>query len=937
VAVGDFNGDGRQDLAVASDFSNTVSVLLGKGDGTFQTPVNYAAGSDADSVAVGDFNGDGRQDLAVANAGSNSVSVLLGKGDGTFQTPINYAVGSGPVSVAVGDFNGDGKQDLATANQFGGTVSVLLGKGDGTFQTAVNYAAGNGPHSVAVGDFNSDGKQDLAVANADSNSVSVLLGKGDGSFQSAVDYAVGTNPISVAVGDFNGDGEQDLVTANADSNSVSVLLGKDDGTFQTAVNYDTGDLAQSVAVGDFNGDGKQDLAVANTDNIVSVLLGKGNGTFQTPINYAAGTFPEFVAVGDFNGDGKQDLAVADPGRDTVNVLLNQPGAAPVIATGGGPVTDTEGLGTTVAIFTDPTGPGYLTNYRATLTNANDLSVTAAPLFFDSFTNLFFVEVPVTLEEGTYPLTITIYKSGSLAPPVMVNRVLTIVDQPVVLTGRSLSATEGAPVTGALANFIDLGNSPPSDFTATIAWGDGSTTAGTVTQADRGLTVSGSHTYARAGSYTPHVTVTDEGDTSSAVDIPLQVRDASLLPAARTVSFVAGQLLSRTVGSFADADPAGFAGLYTATIDWGDGTPATPGTVAANGSGFDLSGSHTYPRAGTYTVRATVQDAGGATTTIVSTAVVADPPLSAQGRVFAVTGSTGTSPKNLSNVSVATFSDPDPHKDPTLYAATIDWGDGSPATAGTISGANPFTVTGTHSYAPFADAKIITVTITGPLNRSVTVTSRVVDPPADPPSNRTFVQQLYQDLLGRPAEDAGLAFWSGLLDQGFPRQQVVAGVLGSLEYRVRVVQGLYQHLLRREADANGLQTFTDLLAQKGTLEAVQAALIGSDEYFQSRAGGTVDGFLTALYQDGLNRPLDAVGRARFTQDLAAGASHAQVAAVVFASDEYRQDLVDGYYQRFLQRPADGASLAGFVGALAQGASDEDVVAALLSSPEYFNRV
>ena len=317
AAGGDFNGDGKLDLAVANEGSNNVSILLGKSDGTFQAAVDYGAGSNPSSVAVGDFRDDGKLDLVVANDGSDNVSILLGNGDGTFQAAVNYGVGSAPTSVAVGDFNGDGKLDLAVVNELSNNFSILLGNGDGTFQAAVNYGAGLSLFSVAVGDFNGDGKLDLAVASGGSDYVSVLLGNGDGTFKTAVQYVAGLEPISVAVADFNGDGKLDLAVANYESNNVSILLGKGDGTFQIAVDYGIGTenypaTPGSVAVGDFNGDGKLDLVVGGVESdnvsVVSVLLGNGDGTFQAAVNYGAGAGQTSVAVGDFNGDGRLDLA-----------------------------------------------------------------------------------------------------------------------------------------------------------------------------------------------------------------------------------------------------------------------------------------------------------------------------------------------------------------------------------------------------------------------------------------------------------------------------------------------------------------------------------------------------------------------------------------------------------------------------------------------------
>ena len=276
VAIGDFNGDGKQDLAVTNYNSgnpSNVSILLGDGTGNFGAATNFAVGSGPFSMAVGDFNNDGKQDLAVANFYSNSVSILLGDGAGHFGAATNIAVGSFPHSIAVGDFNGDGNQDLAAANQVSDNVSILLGDGAGHFSAATSFDAGSHPFSIAVGDFNSDGNQDLAVVTAYSNTVSILLGDGTGNFSAARTFDGGAESDSVAVGDFNGDGNQDLAVSGGDTGILSILFGDGTGNFSAATTFPGDGDAFSIAVGDFNGDGKQDLAVANfgLDN-VSILL-----------------------------------------------------------------------------------------------------------------------------------------------------------------------------------------------------------------------------------------------------------------------------------------------------------------------------------------------------------------------------------------------------------------------------------------------------------------------------------------------------------------------------------------------------------------------------------------------------------------------------------------------------------------------------------------
>jgi FG-GAP-like repeat/Abnormal spindle-like microcephaly-assoc'd, ASPM-SPD-2-Hydin len=325
VATGDFNRDGKLDLAETNYDSDTVRVLLGNGHGTFGPPTDYVTGSHPIGVVLGDFNGDGKLDLAVTNGTDNTVSILLGNGDGTFGPKVDYATGVGPGNLALADLNGDGKLDLAVSCNDDVSVyvvSVLLGNGDGTFKTHADYTTGSWPSWVAVTDFNGDGRLDMVTANAHSDSVSVLLGKGDGTFQPKVDYATGSNPRSVAVGDLNGDGKLDLAVASQFSNAASILLGNGDGTFQRFVDYAAGTSPVWLVLADFNGDGSLDLALASfDDSTLNVLLNNGNGTFQPKIDYLPGGNPTSVAIGDFNRDGRLDLAVTNSSDNTVAILL----------------------------------------------------------------------------------------------------------------------------------------------------------------------------------------------------------------------------------------------------------------------------------------------------------------------------------------------------------------------------------------------------------------------------------------------------------------------------------------------------------------------------------------------------------------------------------------------------------------------------------------
>jgi uncharacterized protein (TIGR03437 family) len=380
ILTADFNGDGIADLAVtqsdASGQGNAV-ILLGKGDGTFGPATKFPAGPYAYYLATGDFNGDGFADLAVTNSASNTgtastVSVLIGKGDGSFASPVSYAVGNFPGTIAAGDFNGDGKVDLAALENATGVtyenkVWVLLGKGDGTFQPAVSTATGTGSGYLAYADLNHDGKLDLVIADEFASAVAVMMGNGDGTFQASREYVIAAQPISIAVipledgntwlltsdiasgetfntyvksngavvspqlhtigqnpaaiaaGDLNGDSSPDLVITDSEAGAIYVALWNQN-QFGTPVTYSSGSQPGAVAIADVNGDGKPDVIAADVSGI-DVLLGNGNGTLGAVKTFAAGGSLSSITIADFNSDGKPDVAAANAMAGGASLLL----------------------------------------------------------------------------------------------------------------------------------------------------------------------------------------------------------------------------------------------------------------------------------------------------------------------------------------------------------------------------------------------------------------------------------------------------------------------------------------------------------------------------------------------------------------------------------------------------------------------------------------
>ncbi|HEX4427087.1 MAG TPA: VCBS repeat-containing protein, partial [Terriglobales bacterium] len=346
VAVADLNGDGILDLVTANELAPNgdggVSILLGIGHGTFHPAKQIVKGGSPGWVLVGDFNNDGKPDIAVANEpdpsqflpvtggpAPNSVSILLGNGDGTFQPSIDTAT-SGAVQMAAADFNGDGKLDLAVVTGDSLPLQILLNHGDGRF--TVSDTTINSFTRVLVGDFNKDGKQDF-IANG-----FVMLGNGDGTFT----VGQGLDLFPVLQADFDGDGIQDLATVSGSVGRLiisNISMGLPGGNF--APSFISSLSGYEIVAADFNGDGKIDVFGTGGPTgdgidppIGGLALGVGDGTFTfgapgfgAPL--ASGFRSAFPAIGDFDGNGSPDIAITN--GFAVLVALNTFGHPPLLA------------------------------------------------------------------------------------------------------------------------------------------------------------------------------------------------------------------------------------------------------------------------------------------------------------------------------------------------------------------------------------------------------------------------------------------------------------------------------------------------------------------------------------------------------------------------------------------------------------------------------
>lgn len=327
IRSGDFNHDGFTDLVTSNIAANSLSLLFGNGDGSFQAQVTIRVCKEPRNLTLEDFNQDSHLDLAIACSGSDQIAILTGQGDGTFEKVSQYHVNRTPVSIDTGDFNEDQLLDIVVALR-NDKIQIFFGNGIGKFRLGPLYEYGDTPTSVATADVNSDGHLDLAVSNGGpmSSAISIWLGQGDGNFLMPTDYRTGKRPLSVSFADFNNDGALDLFVINGQMNTITVFLGNGDGTFQEGIDSG-GDAGPNHGLAqDFDGDRILDVAVVNIQSgSMSVLFGKGDGSFRYPPRHYGTPRGPFAIAPLTLAKGREEqpgLAIVNNAQNSVSIFLH---------------------------------------------------------------------------------------------------------------------------------------------------------------------------------------------------------------------------------------------------------------------------------------------------------------------------------------------------------------------------------------------------------------------------------------------------------------------------------------------------------------------------------------------------------------------------------------------------------------------------------------
>ena len=323
----DLNLDGYIDLVSANAKNNTLSILLGEGNGLFRKALTFQVGSEPTTVATGDVNRDGIPDLFTNARGEAKFTVLLGYGNGSFRKLPGVRTGRVPLKIIPADFNSDGNLDMAVTLTFN-KMEIFLGFGNGTFKKGKTYLTGSRSFSGIVEDFDRDGNIDIALATSSSVSSSIRLykGNGDGTFSKPRQIAQGLIPLTLIKVDMNNNGLQDLIFAAGQGDNMYMLFSRGDGTFKKEIAFSGGGGPIALTAGYFNSDDQMDIAVANSrSSNFSIVVRKANGFFHYPTrDYVVdGGTPLAITSSDFNDDGMADIAVSSNAKNTIEIYLQR--------------------------------------------------------------------------------------------------------------------------------------------------------------------------------------------------------------------------------------------------------------------------------------------------------------------------------------------------------------------------------------------------------------------------------------------------------------------------------------------------------------------------------------------------------------------------------------------------------------------------------------
>ena len=956
-----------------SAFTTTVATFTTTDEGPFTASIDWGDGTTTDGAIIS-----GGETFSVtgthtyADEGDDTISVLI-----TDSADSTTATATSSVRVAEGDF--------------GSLVPQAISATEGTaFNGVVGNFSDDGDPAQVAGDFTA------MIDWGDGATTSGTVTGGNGMFTINGQHTYADEGTFTVIASFSDDAPSIItnipITSTATVAEADALMPSGDASVHA-----TEGVTFNGAVATFTDTGYPD----NDASDLTATIDWGDGT--TTSGSVSGSDGVFTVSG-------QHLYGSDLSYPLVVTLADDaPGTASATATGDADVADndtlvpsapltlaaTEGVTFTgvVATFTDTTYPTNTPDDFISWIDWGDGTTTSGTVSGSpgSFT---VSGSHVYSEEGTQTATIELNDDTPDTASADATAIINIADAALTASGVTVAPIEGASFSGIVAGFTDTDpNGAVADFNATIDWGDGTTTTGTISDNGRGgFNVTGTHTYAEQGTNGITVAISDVGGSTVQVFSTAEVDDAPLSATAVAVTSPEFSTFTGVVATFTDADPNGAISDYTAMIDWGDGSSATVGSItAATGGGFQITGSHAYAEDGAYTVTVTIRDmsvpmlpplgmpiiglpivggfapddgapdlvdnmflGGGSTAVVTGTANITEPPISVSPVTF-----TGHERLPLVNIPVATFQHGNGAEPASGFTATIFWGDGTSSAGSIVQSGTTYTVLGSHVYLDEGAMPLLVQINDDTASATVVTSGRLFEELLPNGSvgtaNERFIAEVYRDLLHRQVDKTALPYWSNMLDQGQSRLQVVQAIIGTAmpgELGVDLVQGMFEKYLGRDVDAAGLAFWMNILNFHETLEQTESNLVATPEFF-AKAGGTNDGYVTRLFELALGREPDATARANFDAALAAGMSREQVAEIIFGSNEYHAKTVAGYFESpddgndrftsvtpfiddldFLDRPADATGLAEFTVAMDLGLTDQQVWADFLSSNEFF---